>query len=514
VAETEERLRQREAALQTALDTLERERRVLRAIVDDLPIGVMVVDGDGAAVLLNRALSDMWRGERPLHDVDAYRQYEAWDLADGAPVGPHDWPVSRALATGERQPVRSLAFRRFDGTTGVMESAAAPILDAAGRAVLGLGVAHDVTERREASARVERRERELASITDNAPAIIARFDRTLRHLFVNRAIEPLTGLPASDFIDRTNRELGFPDALCDGWEAVTRTVFESGEPQRFEFSYASPDGEHHFQGQQLPERDAAGRVETVLCVVHDVTELRRVAAALREADRRKDEFLAMLAHELRNPLAPIVNALRVLERTETLGPGGRQITAMIGRQLSQLRRLVDDLLEVSRISRGLIGLRPEAMTLERAVRHAADAVDDLRAQKGQALEVDVPGGLALAADPMRVTQILENLLSNASKYTPAGGRIGVGAREDGSFVELRVHDDGVGLEADQLESVFEMFVRAAPGVGEHQGGLGIGLALARRLATLHGGTLHAESEGRGRGACFVLRLPTAGPVAS
>jgi signal transduction histidine kinase len=154
------------------------------------------------------------------------------------------------------------------------------------------------------------------------------------------------------------------------------------------------------------------------------------------------------------------------------------------------------------------------MSLERAVRHAADAVDDLRARKGQALEVDVPGGLALAADPMRVAQILENLLSNASKYTPAGGRIGVDAREDGAFVELRVRDDGIGLEAGQLESVFEMFVRAAPGVGEHQGGLGIGLALARRLATLHGGTLHAESEGRGRGACFVLRLPKAGPAAS
>ena len=246
-------------------------------------------------------------------------------------------------------------------------------------------------------------------------------------------------------------------------------------------------------------------------VLWDVTEQRQLVDGLREADRRKDEFLAMLAHELRNPLAPVINAVRVLERTEAFSEVGRRALDMVQRQVAQMKRLVDDLLEVSRITRGKIDLKPEPMLLNTAIPNAVEAVIAACDAKRQSLEVVLPPKLLrLNADPVRVAQILENLLGNASKYTPEGGSIRVEAVEQGAELEVRVIDDGMGIAPDKLESVFELFVQAEPGVGEHQGGLGIGLAMVKRLVEMHGGRVHAESAGPGQGSVFVVRLPGRG----
>ena len=238
------------------------------------------------------------------------------------------------------------------------------------------------------------------------------------------------------------------------------------------------------------------------------------AQRMREADRRKDEFLAMLAHELRNPLAPIFNAVRLLGRTEPLTETGRRAVGMVDRQARQMRRLVEDLLEVSRITRGVIELQPEPMVLDQAIQHAIEAVLPASQDKRQALEVAAPAWpVRLVADPARIAQVLENLLTNAVKFTPAGGTIRVEVAEvrqadqPAEAIEIRVTDNGIGLEPAKLDSVFELFVQVEPSVGEHQGGLGIGLAMVRRLVELHGGSVRAESAGLGQGAAFVVRLP-------
>jgi signal transduction histidine kinase len=239
---------------------------------------------------------------------------------------------------------------------------------------------------------------------------------------------------------------------------------------------------------------------------------RRKAAeeALRLADRRKDEFLATLAHELRNPLAPVCTALEVLQESPADRAAAEKAVATMGRQVKQLVRLVDDLLDVSRITRGKVELRTERVALAAVV---ATAVEMSRPQIEAArhvLTVELPPGeLTLDADPARLAQMLSNLLNNAAKYTDAGGRIRVRAERQGDQVAVRVADTGIGIAPELLPRVFDLFVQADGLAERANGGLGVGLALVKALAQLHGGTVEAHSDGPGRGSEFTLRLPLA-----
>jgi PAS domain S-box-containing protein len=237
----------------------------------------------------------------------------------------------------------------------------------------------------------------------------------------------------------------------------------------------------------------------------------RAIEALREADRRKTEFLATLAHELRNPLAPIQTGLDVMR----LGGGNpaaiSKVRDMMERQLGHMVRLVNDLLDVSRISRGQVDLRKEMVSLKSIVASAVETSMPLIEAGEHQLNVDVPDDpLQVEVDPTRMAQVLSNLLNNAAKYTPNGGRIELSAHCDGSDVLISVTDTGVGIPAESLASVFEMFAQIGQYKDRAQGGLGIGLTLARRLVELHGGQLSASSEGPGKGSCFTVRLPLAG----
>jgi PAS domain S-box-containing protein len=234
-------------------------------------------------------------------------------------------------------------------------------------------------------------------------------------------------------------------------------------------------------------------------------------AALQEADRRKDEFLAILAHELRNPLAPIRNAVQILR---TQGPPVPQLQwarDVIERQVEQLTRLVDDLLDVSRITRGKIELRTERVELAAVVRDAVEASRPLVEKWSHALAVELPPApLFLQADRTRIAQVLLNLLDNAAKYTEPGGRIWLTAAREGGEVVIRVRDTGIGIPADMLARIFDLFTQVDRSVERFQGGLGIGLTLVQRLVAMHGGTVEARSAGPGQGSEFVLRLPRAG----
>ena len=237
-------------------------------------------------------------------------------------------------------------------------------------------------------------------------------------------------------------------------------------------------------------------------------DLRAQNRELAEADRRKDEFLATLAHELRNPLAPIRTAAELLKR-EGLPEGiARAARDIIERQALHMTRLVDDLLEVGRITHGELQLRKEAVELGAAVRWAVEATQPMLAEAGVTLEVDLPASpIYLEADPTRLVQIMVNLLGNAAKYTPRGGHAWLTGRRARGWVELSVRDDGIGIAREQLPKLFEMFSQAKPALERSGGGLGIGLALVRGLVERHGGSIEAKSEGPGRGAEFVVRLP-------
>lgn len=257
-----------------------------------------------------------------------------------------------------------------------------------------------------------------------------------------------------------------------------------------------------------PVRDQAGRVIGASKIARDISDRKRTEQALRDSDRRKDAFLATLAHELRNPLAPIRNSLEILKRAGDDPQAARRAHETMERQLAHLVRLVDDLLDLSRITRDKLELRTQRIDLVTVVRQAVEGAHAAVEQAGQTIELHAPDGpMWLAADPVRLAQVFSNLLDNASKYTEAGGAIRVSVAREGADVVVAVRDTGVGIPPAALDGIFEMFAQVDRAPAHAQGGLGIGLTLVRRLVELHGGSVVARSEGVGRGSELVVRLP-------
>jgi PAS domain S-box-containing protein len=285
---------------------------------------------------------------------------------------------------------------------------------------------------------------------------------------------------------------------------------------RTDFRFRHASGEWRWmEGRGQGFYDELGQLESMYGVGIDVTDrksdedvLRRQAAELAETGRRKDEFLAMLAHELRNPLAPIRNSLQYLQLKGPSTPELESARSIIDRQVRQLVRLVDDLLDVSRISRGKIDLQKQRINLKMVVESAVESSRPLIDASEQRLVVRLPEQpVEIDADLTRLAQVLQNLLNNAAKYTPRGGRIELAADVEGREAVIRVRDDGIGIPRDMLDRVFEMFVQVDRRIERATGGLGIGLTLVKRLVELHGGRVAAFSPGPGRGSEFVVRLP-------
>ncbi len=260
----------------------------------------------------------------------------------------------------------------------------------------------------------------------------------------------------------------------------------------------------------LPQFSDSGEYLGHIGTSLDITERKQVEEALSEADSRKDEFLAMLAHELRSPLAPIRNSIEIMRRMAV--PATESVVQTLDRQVSQLVRLVDDLLDVSRISRGRIELRRERVDLRSVVQHAVEAVRPLCREMDQSLTVSVPQEpVFVDGDPARLAQVLGNLLSNASKFTNRGGRVSISmdpaASGPPSSAVIRVGDTGIGIDPEQVARIFDLFTQVDTSLERVGGGLGIGLTLVRTLVGMHGGTVEVRSDGLGRGSEFIVRLP-------
>jgi PAS domain S-box-containing protein len=368
---------------------------------------------------------------------------------------------------------------------------------------------NDELERRvvERTQTVLQRERELRSLADNTPDILTRFDRELRYVFVNSAMEKATGRPRDKFLGRPIKDVGMPEDLCVVWEAAIRFVFAAKEPSTIEFGSACSGGARRYATRLVPEFGPSGEAEFVLGVTQDVTDQKWAEEALKNADRRKDEFLATLAHELRNPLAPIRSGLDVLNLSPNpaLAVDARN---MMDRQVSHMVRLIDDLLDASRITNGKLTLRKECVSLRVIAETAVEASRPVIEAARHTLILTLPEEpIWLDADPTRLAQMVSNLLTNAAKYTPEGGCIEFAADRDGSEVRVCVKDNGLGIPSQMLAEVFAMFTQVNRTLDRAQGGLGIGLALVKRLVELHGGTITAESAGLGQGSTFTVRLP-------
>jgi PAS domain S-box-containing protein len=413
---------------------------------------------------------------------------------------------------------RELRIVRPDGGMRVIHAWAAVERDAAGRASRLRGTCQDVTERKLAELEIRQTREQLQLVVDATPAMIARYDRAVRLVWANSAYAARIGKKPEELVGKHLREIVGEPAVVPLQRQMARVL--AGETVEMEAEIPYPTlGRRWMHFVAAPTFDAHGAPDGCVAIITDDTHRRqierereRALEELREVDRRKDEFLAMLSHELRNPLAPILTAVEVLRLTD---PADAQTAAafraVIERQVAHMKRLLDDLLDVSRVSQGKIELRRKVVDLRSIVQRAVEVSGPLMEEKGQRLGVTAPGASILVdADQERLVQVFGNLLNNAAKYSEPGGSIEVELAVEGDAAVVRVRDHGVGMSPDLLERAFDLFVQDARSLDRAQGGMGIGLTMVRSLVKMHGGSVQAFSEGPGRGCEMVVRLPSVG----
>ena len=365
----------------------------------------------------------------------------------------------------------------------------------------GICAAADVTEKLVAERRMRAARRLTESVVENAGALVYAKDLDGRFFLSNQAWRKLHGL-TPESADNISAEKLFGAQVAAQLRENDRRVATTGEPLVVQERAMVQGNWVTFRSHKFPLYDDAGNVYAICGVSTDITDV-------VEADRRKDEFIATLAHELRNPLAPIRNGLEILKRTRDMPAAAMKVRDMMDRQLAHMVRLVDDLLDVSRISRDKVEMRVAPVTLGEIVQHAVEASRPSIDAGHHTLNIELPAQpVEVQADLTRLAQVVSNLLNNAAKYTPTGGRIDIAGRVEGASVAIEVRDNGAGITTEMLPKVFDLFAQVDRTRQNAQGGLGIGLWLVKKLVELHGGTIEAKSPGPGRGSTFTVRLPT------
>ena len=481
---------------------------MMRATLESTSNGILVTDANRAITGFNQNYIDMWRVPREIVERQNHRQL--LEITSQQFKRPHEY-LARieeiyASSPAETFDVLELAdgrvLERFSKIQVVEE-----------RNVGRVWSFRDITQQIRAEEEL-RQQREWFEVTLSSigDAVITT-DTEAKVTFLNPMAEMMTGWKTGEacgqplekifnIINEDTRkpakspvEIVLRDGIVVGLANHTALIGKDGTERSVEDSAA-------------PIRDGTGRISGAVMVFHDVTQRRRAEKALKEADQRKDQFLAMLAHELRNPLVPIRNGLQILNLAGNNPAMAENARSIMDQALNQMVRLVDDLLDVSRITTGKLKLRKERIELATVVQSAVDTSRPLIEEQGHKLTITLPtASIVLDADPTRLAQVFSNLLNNAAKYSEEGGQITLSAELEADEVVVRVTDRGIGIPADHLPRIFQLFAQVETASDRSQGGLGIGLSLVKGLVEMHGGKIEAHSEGPGCGSEFVAHLP-------
>lgn len=498
---------------------LHEQREWLRVTLTSIGDAVITTDTDGRVTFMNPVAQQVtgWRMEEAVGVLLT----SVFNIINEKSRLTVENPVVKALREGL---VVGLANHTLliakDGTERPIDDSAAPIRNAHGEVAGVVLVFRDISERRKAERALQESEERFRLLVEGTrDYAIFMLDPSGYIVSWNGGAERIKGYQAEDiigrhfscFYPREDVERGWPD------EELRRAKLEG----RFEDEgwRIRKDGSRFWANVIITAlRDETGELRGFSKITRDLTERRQLERAKLHAEmmsdlsRRKDEFLAMLSHELRNPLAAILSAVQLLHLQQAQEPLHEQASAIIERQVERLTRIVDDLLEVSRVTTGKIRLEQGHLDLRAVVEHAVETVQPLTAQHKHALSTSLPEEpVCVFADPTRMEQVVINLLNNAAKYTDEGGQIWVSLDLIGQEARLRVRDNGIGISQELLPSIFDLFTQGARPLDRSQGGLGVGLTVVRRVVELHGGKVEAHSAGHGQGSEFVVFLPLAEP---
>ncbi len=505
-----------------------RQRELLRATLISIGDGVIVTDVAGRVSLLNTVAERLtgWTQDQAA-GIDLTRVFNIVNENSRQPV---ENPSLHALREGK---IVGLANHTVliaqDGVEWPIDDSAAPITTTGGAVSGAVLVFREISHRKLHESTLLEHTAALQAANTRMTELVAEL-RTSEELFHSMAdsIPQLAWMTRPDghiywYNKRWYEYTGATPEQMEGWgwqsvqdpQELPRVMeswqaaLAAGEAWEDTFPLRRHDGTMRWHlSRAEPLRNANGEIVRWFGTNTDITERLEMEQALREADHRKDEFLATLAHELRNPIAPISNALQVWPLVENDRTEVEKLRSIMERQIQQMTRLVDDLLDVSRITRGKVRLRQQAVDLNTIVAGAIEAVRPLIDSCGHQLELDVDDApLIVNGDVARLTQAIGNLLHNAAKYTDREGRIRVSAVREGQQAVVRISDNGVGIPPHMLDRIFEMFQQVDQSLDRSHGGLGLGLTLVKRMVELHGGTVKATSAGEGQGSEFVLRLP-------
>ncbi|HEX5819746.1 MAG TPA: PAS domain-containing protein, partial [Gemmatimonadales bacterium] len=487
---------------------LARSEQAFRIFIDSIPSPAWTMRADGVTDYVNRPWREYlgvdedrasWQDwVRFLHPDDVERTLARWQ---------------QALDTGGEYETE-YRLRAADGSHRWFLARVRAQRDDTGAVVRFFGTATDIDAVKELEVALRESEATFRLFADAIPSLgwTAAADGGIT--FVNAQWTAYTGLSMEVSLADPSVAL-HPDDRAEAIRTWAAAV-DQGHPHEFAYRLRRHDGIYRwFLARTWPQRDARGTILRWFGTGTDIDDAKRAEkvmrdteAALREADRRKDEFLATLAHELRNPLAPIRQASRLASMPEATPAQVQWSHGVIDRQVAGMARLLDDLLDVSRITRGRLELRKEWVTVAALVESAVETARPLLDARQHRLVVDLPSRpTRVEVDPLRMSQVVANLLTNAAKYTPPGGEVRLTARPDDGHFIVQVRDTGVGIAAEMLPRVFEMFAQATPALERTESGLGIGLALVRGIVDLHGGTVEAASDGPGQGSTFTVRVP-------
>lgn len=490
----------------------------LDTVIAQLPIAVCVCEAPSGLIrTYNRRAAELW-GREPILGHERYCGAVRLFRPDGTPLPHIETPMAEVLLFGGQR-TDDVIVERPDGSRITVRVEVTALRDAQGHLVGAVNAFQDVTERKKTEDDAAR----LAAIVNAEDAIISKtLDGQITSW--NRAAEAMFGYTEPEVIGKSITIIIPPDRLHE--EDVILGRLRRGEAiDHFETERLTKDGRRiPISLSVSPVRDRYGRIIGASKVARDITDRvryerererllateRRVRAEAQEANRSKDEFLAVLAHELRNPVGVIVNALAVLEKNKELDPEFARARSLMRRQTLQLARLLDDLLDVARIGRGHIELVREFVDLRVTLEHAIESERHHIESKHQQLTLalgDRP--VVILGDQLRLHQVVGNLLNNASKYTAPGGSIAISLMAEHEKALVCIVDNGAGIPPDKLEAIFGLFTQVNPTLAHTEGGLGIGLTLVKRLVEMHDGDVEARSKGIGQGSEFVIRLPLA-----